>query len=412
MKKEQWNLKACNSARTVSNAASLQSKRKRYLLPIITILIITLILTSSFIIFITNSNKPDSNKPNIPTINPPYTTPQLLWTQTIEYPFGPIGSEQLVVANNVIYVPGQNNGLFTALNATDHTILWTRIFAGRVSTPVIIDDIVYLQTNVFFALNATDATTLWTYPAQGCSSPTTVDGIVYFSSEYLNNAGNDTQKYGVIFALNAATGEKIWNYTTKDSHTLSSPAVANNIVYITSIKNNTLYALDAKTGKLLWKSPITASYDSSPTVANGIVYVGSENHNLYALNATTGKKIWTYKTTGNVGTPVVEYDVVYVYSDNKIYALNAATGKKIWNSPTNGKVSMPTITKGIIYISGDSDNPAIYALSAATGEQLWNYPLYIKSGTGAYAVQPVVIDDIVYACFSTNIYAFSTIEPL
>ena len=35
--------------------------------------------------------------------------------------------------------------------------------------------------------------------------------------------------------------------------------------------------------------------ESSPTVANGIVYVGSLEGNLYALNATTGAKdvIWS-----------------------------------------------------------------------------------------------------------------------
>ena len=39
---------------------------------------------------------------------------------------------------------------------------------------------------------------------------------------------------------------------------------------------------------------------SSPAVANGMVYVGSEDNNVYALNATTGAKLWSYTTGGEV----------------------------------------------------------------------------------------------------------------
>ena len=54
---------------------------------------------------------------------------------------------------------------------------------------------------------------------------------------------------------------------------------------------------------------------SSPTVANGIVYVGSLDHNVYALNAKTGTKIWNY-TTGDLvySSPTVANGIVYVGS--------------------------------------------------------------------------------------------------
>ena len=52
---------------------------------------------------------------------------------------------------------------------------------------------------------------------------------------------------------------------------LSSPAVANGVVY--DVSNNNVYALNARTGAKLWGYP-TGGGDSSPTVANGVVYVG------------------------------------------------------------------------------------------------------------------------------------------
>ena len=56
--------------------------------------------------------------------------------------------------------------------------------------------------------------------------------------------------------------------------------------------------------------------DSSPAVANGVVYVGSDDNNVYALNATTGAKLWSYTTGGDVvSSPAVVNGVVYVGSD-------------------------------------------------------------------------------------------------
>jgi len=63
---------------------------------------------------------------------------------------------------------------------------------------------------------------------------------------------------------------------------LSSPAVANGVVYVGSFDNN-VYALNAKTGAKLW-SYTTGSYVwSSPVVVNGTVYVGSYDGNVYAF---------------------------------------------------------------------------------------------------------------------------------
>ena len=61
---------------------------------------------------------------------------------------------------------------------------------------------------------------------------------------------------------------------------------------------------------------------SSPAIANGVVYIGSNDNNLYALNANTGAKLWSY-TTGNwvVSSPVVSNGVLYVGSaDGNVYA--------------------------------------------------------------------------------------------
>ena len=64
-----------------------------------------------------------------------------------------------------------------------------------------------------------------------------------------------------------------------------------------------------------WTSPDRFGYDSSPAVANGVVYIGSDINNVYALNAATGAKLWSYRTSGVVfSSPAVVNGVVYVGS--------------------------------------------------------------------------------------------------
>jgi len=90
------------------------------------------------------------------------------------------------------------------------------------------------------------------------------------------------------------TNRILWNYTTV---ILSSPAVANGMLFIGSEDHN-VYSLNASTGTQIWDYTTGILVDSSPAVANGMVYVGSFDGNVYSLNASTGALIWSY-STGN-----------------------------------------------------------------------------------------------------------------
>ena len=153
----------------------------------------------------------------------------------------------------------------------------------------------------------------------------------------------------------------------------------------------------------LWTYTAGGGIDSSPAVANGIVYVGSYDKKIYALNASTGEEIWNYTTGGFIGSsPAIANGIVYVGSgDGKIYALNATTGEEIWNYTTGSYVySSPAIANGIVYV-GSYDNK-LYALNASTGEEIWNYT------TGNYVhSSPAVANGIVYVgSYDNKLYAF------
>lgn len=151
-----------------------------------------------------------------------------------------------------------------------------------------------------------------------------------------------------------------WKYTTGSYIDLSSPAVAKGVVYVGSDDNN-LYALKASSGALLWRYTTGVFIESSPAVANGVVYIGSYDKNLYALNASSGALLWKYTTSYIASSPGVANGVVYVGSDdNNLYALDASTGALLWKYTTESEIlSSPAVANGVVYV-GSYDN-SLYA---------------------------------------------------
>jgi eukaryotic-like serine/threonine-protein kinase len=113
-----------------------------------------------------------------------------------------------------------------------------------------------------------------------------------------------------------------WSYTTGagTQPVQSSPAVANGVVYVGS-DDYKVYALNASTGALPGSFTIGDIVETAPAVANGVVHFGSDDGNVYALNASTGALLWSYGTGGGISSPAVANGVVYVDSYDGISVL-------------------------------------------------------------------------------------------
>ena len=90
--------------------------------------------------------------------------------------------------------------------------------------------------------------------------------------------------------------------------------------------------LDVFTGRPIWQTgdPTVGAIDmGSVSVANGVLYAGSQSGFMYALNAATGKVLWSFDSGGSVvAGPAIVDGVVYWGSgysnpgttNNKLYA--------------------------------------------------------------------------------------------
>jgi eukaryotic-like serine/threonine-protein kinase len=177
------------------------------------------------------------------------------------------------------------------------------------------------------------------------------------------------------WALNATTGAFLWSYGTPSGKTaLTAPAIDNGIVYVGYGKK--LLALKATNGHVLWKYATGGTIDSSPTVANGTVYFGSDDHYLYALKASTGTLDWRYDTGGAVAdSPVAANGDVYVSSeDGNVYAIHHGT--KLWSKPYGGASGPYFASAGFsgstLFVG--SNNDTLYALDPSNGSIIWSSP--------------------------------------
>jgi outer membrane protein assembly factor BamB len=167
---------------------------------------------------------------------------------------------------------------------------------------------------------------------------------------------------------------------------LSSPTVAQGVVYVGS-GDGYVYALDALTGALRWKFKTGNVVHASPTVINGRVYIGSWDSFFYALDASTGQERWRFKTgedaeisnqVGIQSSAVVSGGLVYFgCRDSNLYALDAATGVKVWVYSNKGSwvVSTPIVVGDALYFA-TSDSGLFHAVNAKTGAELYSLSLH------------------------------------
>lgn len=168
---------------------------------------------------------------------------------------------------------------------------------------------------------------------------------------------------------------------------------ANNTLYISTASG--LYAIDAATGAEKWVYATEFPLGNSPTIDNGVAYVGGLDNKIHAIDATTGVGLWTFSGDGGFETnPLVVNGILYAGSrDGKMYAINtsgANMGQLAWSYQTGGPILYSAAyNNGTLYFA--SNDSFAYALNSSTGALVWKSAKL--PGAGFYSYWPVIYED-------------------
>jgi outer membrane protein assembly factor BamB len=177
-----------------------------------------------------------------------------------------------------------------------------------------------------------------------------------------------------VYALHAGNGSLLWQQHT-DGSILQVPLVVDGIVYVLAYRGSdsqgTLYALRTSDGQPLWRFPLR-TFSMPPAVEQGVVYLASPVDGVVALRASDGYLLWhaspdipSYET--HVADGVVYVSAITANNRSTLYALRADNGSLLWRYRSQASGS-PTITNGVVY---QPEPHALAALSASDGYRLW-----------------------------------------
>jgi outer membrane protein assembly factor BamB len=149
----------------------------------------------------------------------------------------------------------------------------------------------------------------------------------------------------------------------------SSPAVANGRVFVGS-DDGRLSAFGVG-GAPLWSASIGGAVRSSPAVDGSTVVVGSDHGRIQARSVSTGHLRWSRSVNGAVTSPplLAEGRVYIGTRGGTFFALNERTGKVVWKQHTWSVWDAAAYRRGVVYVG--SDQQRVWAFDADTGRRRW-----------------------------------------
>ncbi len=199
-----------------------------------------------------------------------------------------------------------------------------------------------------------------------------------------------------------------WTFETGDAVT-GSPIIAGGKVFIGSM-SGTFYALDAATGDKKWdfkaedEKGLEARIEGPACFVDGVVIFGTDLGLVFALDAETGKKKWQFAAEDKVaGGPTFfrnpengEVTIIIGSHDYFVYGLALGDGKKLWDYETGYYVNgTPVVERGRILFGGCDG--MIHQVSAATGEPIASDEIGVYIGNSI-----IVDDDVAYIAHHDN----------
>ena len=236
--------------------------------------------------------------------------------------------------------------------------------------------------DVTLCLDARTGRTIWkkSYPSGAgeygsSSTPCVAEGKVFVGGAR-----------GTSYCFDADSGRELWKTSIHSSEINSSFVYLDGRVFILADR---LFALDAQTGEKLWEQrQVSGGRDSSPVVwtEGGATYIIAGNNGICCVRPQNGEVVWQVRGAGRPGSPVAcGNTMVEVHNDwAKIYEISGSSANlKIEFTEGKSNGSTPVNDGSRIWFTGQY----IVCVDANSGSILWR-----ERGVGTDYQCPILAD--------------------
>lgn len=232
----------------------------------------------------------------------------LLWTVEAAEPV--LGA--VTIENGIAYI-GASDHTFRAVNIRTGEVKWA--FAGvrgYIETkPLVTDNKVIFGAwdNTLYALNKADGKELWKWTggltrmhfSPAAVWPVAADGKVFIT---------DPQR--AMTAIDIETGNTVWRtFQSMVRETIGLSEDKERIYSKTMNDSIVCYSTKGNQPHKLWTSNVGFGYEHAPSMQvekNGVVFGSTKEGLIFALEAATGKVLWKHKTGNSLISTVVPLD--------------------------------------------------------------------------------------------------------
>jgi outer membrane protein assembly factor BamB len=256
----------------------------------------------------------------------------------------------------------------------------------------------------------------------GWSSPVIVGGKLYLTSAVPGDGGFSLR----ALCLDTKDGKTAWDTEvfkegagaptphSKNSHASPTPIVAGDRLYVHFGHQGTA-CLDLA-GKVLWRSeekysPVHGNGGSPVLVDDLLIFScdGASNPYVVALEAATGKRLWKTPRQGNADrkfsfhTPLVievrDKKQVVSAGSNEVSGLDPKTGKEIWTVRYDGYsvIPRPVFGHGLVFLSTGYNSPSLLAIKPdGTGDVTETHVAWKTRKAAPHTPSPLLVGDELY----------------
>ncbi len=260
-----------------------------------------------------------------------------------------------LVTDDVVYI-GDEEGTLHAIDRTTGKKLWTFATSAEIAGCVAMfeDKLLLASHDSYLYCLAKDGTEVWKFQTNdriNCS-PAILD-------QYTFLAGCDE----FLRVIDVKQGTEFRNMEL-ESPLIASPAIVGDFLYV-GTHTGQIVCVNWRKGEFVWRyeGPRGTAFHASAAVSDDLVVVGGHDKQVHAIDRSNGQLKWLFPTKSKIESSgsIVDRRIFIGSNDGNLYGISLDTGKEVWKQNCGrGIVAGVAIGEGHIVVGEEQQNGRLF----------------------------------------------------